>query len=479
MMLEMQNISKHFGAVKALEEVDFGLQKGEVHALVGENGAGKSTLMKILAGVQRPTSGKLKLNGEEVSFGSVSEAQSFGVAMVYQELALVPHLSVAENLFLGRLSPFVRHSEMRKRAKPLLEEVELDVNPAASVNSLSVGEQQLIEIAKAVAREGRILILDEPTAALSSGETRRLFSIVRKLKEGGASLIYISHRLEEIFEIADRVTVLRDGEWVATHRTDEVEPDEVVREMVGRDVKRYSRGSSAEEEVLATFTFEAEGLERGEIEVKRGEIVGLAGVVGSGRGRVLGMLFGEEGEATLNGDAVGSPKEAIDDGLFFVPGDRKSQGIVTQRSVQENLTLAILQRIQRVGFLKRGQEREEAKRWIERLGLRPPDPSKLVSELSGGNQQKVVVGKALATEPRLLLLEEPTRGVDVGARSEIYDVIDELAKEGLGLVVSSSDTEELIGLCDRILVFREGKVAHELHTPMTYEEVVSYVTGAR
>ena len=290
-MLEMQGIAKHFGAVKALEGVDFILEKGEVHALVGENGAGKSTLMKILAGVQRPTSGTLQLNGEEVSFGSVSEAQSYGVAMVYQELALVPHLSVAENLFLGRLSPFVRHAELRKRAKPLLEEVELSVDPAAPVNTLSVGEQQLIEIAKAVAREGRILILDEPTAALSSGETQRLFGIIRKLKEGGTSLIYISHRLEEIFEIADRVTVLRDGEWVATHATDEVEPGEVVREMVGREVGRYSRESTAKDEVLATFTFEAPGLEKGEIEVRRGEIVGLAGVVGSGRGRVLGVPF--------------------------------------------------------------------------------------------------------------------------------------------------------------------------------------------
>ncbi len=478
--LQMRDVHKRFGSFEALKGVDFDLYPGEVHALVGENGAGKSTLMKILAGVQPATSGVIEVAGQAVVFGGVADAQAHGVAMVYQELALVPDLSVAENLFLGRLPPFVRHAELARRAVPLLEKVDLQVPPLAPLRSLAVGEQQLVEIAKALGREGRILVLDEPTAPLSDPETQRLFAIVRKLRERGVSIVYISHRLEEVFAIADRVTVLRDGLHVSTKAVAETSAEGVVQAMVGRAVRRFERVSSRDGDAAPwRFEYAADGLEPASLALYPGEIVGLAGVVGSGRNRVLSILFGVTGRATWDGRPVRAPGAAIARGMVLVPEDRKAQGLVLDLSVRENLTLAILPRLVVAGFLRHALEREEARRWIERLGLRPPEPEKRVGDLSGGNQQKVVVGKGLATEPRVLLLDEPTRGVDVGARHEIYTVIDELARESMGLIIASSDTEELIGLADRILVFRRGRVAVELVRPFKYEEVVGHVTGAR
>lgn len=480
-LLEMQGITKRFGTFEALKGVDFDLRAGEVHALVGENGAGKSTLMKILAGVQPATAGTMSVAGERVSFGSVADAQAHGVAMVYQELALATDLSVAENLFLGNLSPWVSHAKLAERAGPLLEQVELDVPPLTRLGNLAVGEQQLVEIARALGHERRVLVFDEPTAALSSLETERLFRLIRKLEEQGVGVVYISHRLEEVFELADRVTVLRDGRKVTTAEVAEVTPDDVVRAMVGRDVKRFSREPTTRpDEPPIEFEFQDEGLLPGSISLRPGEIVGLAGVIGSGRSKVLATLFGASGQARLGGARVGSPHHAIDLGMFLVPEDRKLSGLVLELSVRENLAMAILPRLLAAGlFVRAGAERREALKWVESLNLRPPDPEKRVRELSGGNQQKVVVGKALATEPRVLLLDEPTRGVDVGARSEIYGVIDDLAREGMALLIASSDTDELVGLCDRVLVFRGGRVAVTLERPLDESEVVAHVTGAR
>jgi len=480
-LLEMRNVTKRFGAFEALKGVDFDLYPGEVHALLGENGAGKSTLMKIVAGVQPATSGTLRVGGEEVAFRGVGDAQAHGVAMVYQELALATDLSVAENLFLGRLEPFVSHRRLAERARPLLEQVDLDVPPLTALGALAVGEQQLVEIARALGQERRVLVFDEPTAALSSAETERLFGLIRRLKERGVGIVYISHRLEEVFAIADRVTVLRDGRRVLTAPLAELTPDDVVRAMVGREVLRFQREPTVRA-AAPPFRFEygGDGLAPGAIELRPGEIVGAAGVVGSGRNKLLATLFGLGGEARLDGARVASPADAIAKGMFLVPEDRKLAGLVLDLSVRENLTLAILPRLVRAGmFLDRRQEGQEARRWIERLHLRPPEPEKPVVELSGGNQQKVVVGKALATGPRVLLLDEPTRGVDVGARSEIYRVIDELAREGMAILVASSDTEELVGLADRLLVFRHGRVAVELTRPLDDKEVVAHVTGAR
>jgi ribose transport system ATP-binding protein len=477
-LLSMHGVTKRFGAVTALQGVDFTLEAGEVHALVGENGAGKSTLMKILAGVQPPDDGHMRLAGDDVRFSSVQEAQARGVVMVYQELALVPTLSVAENLFLGRLPRFVDYGALRARARTLLAQVDLQLDPDIEVARLSIGERQLVEIARALAREGRVLILDEPTAALASTETDRLFEIITRVKAAGVSVVYISHRLEEVFRIADRVTVLRDGALVGTRAVAETTAEQVIEMMVGSAVHRYERPARVRERVVGTFEVTDRDLRPVRITLHAGEIVGLAGVIGSGRERVLPSAFGLRGSARWNDAAIRSPRDAIKAGIVLVPSDRKAQGLVVGLSVEANLSLATLGRLQRLGFMRAGAVRAQSRHWIERLSLRPPDPDKVVWELSGGNQQKVVIAKALATEPEVLLLDEPTRGVDVGARAELYDVIDDLSSRGLALLLSSSDTEELLGLSDRILVFREGRVTAELQPPYTYEEVVAHVTGA-
>ena len=477
-LLTMTGMTKRFGNVVALDDVDFSLEAGEVHALVGENGAGKSTLMKVLAGVQPPDAGSMTLAGETVRFANVNEAQAHGVVMVYQELALVPTLSVAENLFLGRLPRLVDYRTLLARSRELLAEVELDLEPDREVERLSIGERQLIEIARALAREGRVLVLDEPTAALSATETERLFALIDKVRDGGVSVVYISHRLEEVFRIADRVTVLRDGRRVGTKTVAQSSAEEIVQLMVGKAVRRYQRPGRSAERRLGAFELAGPGLQPTTITLRSGEIVGLAGVIGSGRERVLPTAFGLQGSARWNELVIGSPREAIGAGIVLVPSDRSTQGLVLELSVQENVSLATLERLQRFGFMQRSREREQTRTWITRLSLRPPEPHKPVRELSGGNQQKVVIAKVLATEPRVLLLDEPTRGVDVGARAELYDVIDDLSTRGLGLLLSSSDTEELLGLSDRILVFRGGAVTTELLSPYEYEEVVAHVTGA-
>lgn len=477
-MLEMRGVVKRFGPIAALKGVDLTLYPGEVHALVGENGAGKSTLMKVLAGVWQPDEGSLMLDGQRLALAGVADAKRRGIVMVYQELTLVPELSVAENLFLGRLSSLVNYRALNEQAKALLAEVDLTLPPTAIVGQLSVGEQQLIEIAGALAQRGRILILDEPTAALSALESERLFALIRALKARGVSVVYISHRLEEVFKVADRVTVLRDGERVATEAVSDITPERVVQLMVGRSVRRYQRTVRQVGPPIARFGLQNKGLSPLSFTLHRGEIIGLAGVVGSGRSRVLSTLFGLSGAAAWDDVPLRSPRDAIRRGMMLVPADRKTQGLVLELCVRENLGLAILGRLSRLGVMRAAAEREHAMRWIRRLSLRPPDPEKIVRELSGGNQQKVVVGKALATEPAVLLMDEPTRGVDVGARAELYQVIAELSAQGLGLVLSSSDTEELTGLADRIFVFREGRVAIELTPPFDDEEVVRHVTGA-
>ena len=478
-LLEMRDVRKRFGGVEALRGVDLDLEAGEVHALVGENGAGKSTLMKVLSGALAPDAGSVRLGGAPLRLRSVTEAQRAGIVMVYQELTLVPDLSVAENLALGKLPPLVAYGRLRARARELLAQMGLQIAPEALVRSLGAGEQQLVAVARAFAQRARVMVFDEPTATLSAAEVEQLFRLIRRLREERVAVAYISHRLEEIFELADRVTVLRDGARVATAARAELTPARVVELMVGREVHAYQRTPHRLEEHLGTFEVEAPGLAPLSLELRRGEVVGLAGVVGSGRTEALEAMFGLRGAARWQGRTLHRPADALARGVFLVPADRKSQGLVLGLAARENVVLSVLRRLQRLGVMRRREERRLADGWFGRLSVRPPDPERPAGTFSGGNQQKLVLAKGLATAPAVLLLEEPTRGVDVATRQELYALLDGLAREGLGLVVSSSDTGELCGLCDRLLVFRGGRIVGELQAPLAREEVVARVTGAQ
>jgi ABC-type sugar transport system ATPase subunit len=478
-LLEMRGIRKRFGGVEALRGVDLDLEAGEVHALVGENGAGKSTLMKVLSGALPPDAGEVRLLGRPLRAGGVAAARRAGVAMVYQELTLVPDLTVAENLLLGRLPPLVRPARLEARARELLGQMGLEVPPGAPVRSLGAGEQQLVTVARAFAERARVLVFDEPTATLSAAEVAQLFGLLRRLRGEGVALAYISHRLEEIFELADRVTVLRDGERVATAPLAALDPARVVSLMVGREVRAAARTPVAAPAPLGAFEVEAPGLAPLRLELGRGEVVGLAGVVGSGRSAALEAMFGLGGRAAWQGRPVRGPRDALRRGLFLVPADRKAQGLVLPLPARENVALSVLRRLAPLGLVDRGRERALVRRWFDRLRVRPDDPERAAATFSGGNQQKLVLAKGLATAPAVLLLEEPTRGVDVATRFELYALLDELARGGLGLVVSSSDTEELCALCDRVLVLRGGRVVASLAAPLRREEVVAHVTGAR
>lgn len=477
-ILRMHAINKRFGQTQALHDVDFSLAKGEIHALVGENGAGKSSLMKILAGVYSADSGMMYVDKRLVKLRNVADARRQGIVMVHQELALVPAMRVAENLFLGNLPAWLPGSSLFTRAKTLLDTVGLELDPREKLENLSLGQQQLVEIAAALAKQGRILILDEPTAALSVAESAQLFRLMRTLRDDGVSIIYISHRLEEIFQVCDRVTVLRDGKWVATESLATLRPERVVELMVGKRVRHYQRHSSRQDTSVGHLVLQAPGLAETHVQLQAGEIVGMAGVLGSGRSRMLSIVFGLEGRATWDGVPIASPAQAIQRGIALVPADRKKQGLLLGRDLCRNLTLATLRQLQRGGFIREADELAQSRQWMATLALRPADPYKIMREFSGGNQQKAVLGKALATEPRVLLLDEPTRGVDIGARNDIYNLLDDLAKQGMALLVASSDTEELIGLADRILVFRNGSISVELTAPFNIQEVVAHVTGA-
>jgi ABC-type sugar transport system ATPase subunit len=476
-LLEMRGIRKRFGGVEALKGVDFTLEGGEVHALVGENGAGKSTLMKVLSGALMPDAGTTLLEGRRLRVRSVADTQRSGIVMVYQELNLVPDLTVAENLALGRLPRLVRYARLHADARALLAQMDLGIAPELPVRSLGAGEQQLVAVARAFAQRAKVMIFDEPTATLSASEVEQLFRLMRRLRSEGLAVVYISHRLEEIFEIADRVTVLRDGVRVMTALRTELTAERVVALMVGREVRAFQRAPH-QGEPLGEFEVGARRLAPLTVRLRRGEVVGFAGVVGSGRTEALEAMFGLRGRARWQGQVVASPVEALGRGLFLVPADRKAQGLILELTARENVVLSVLRRLQRFGVMDRRRERRVVNDWFQQLSVRPPDPERRARTFSGGNQQKLVLAKGLATTPTVLLLEEPTRGVDVATRYELYSLLDELAEGGLALVVSSSDTEELAGLCDRVLIFRGGRAVGELAAPIQREEVVARVTGA-
>jgi len=468
-VVRFRNVSKEFPGVLAVDSVDLDILPGEIHVVAGENGAGKSTLMKLLSQVERPSGGEVEISGEPVEFHGPRYAQSLGVAMVYQEFALASHLSIAENLFMGREPGrfgFVNRRAESAEARGLLERVGLRTDPDRMVSSLAVAEQQRLEIAKALAIDAKVVIMDEPTATLAEREIEDLFGVIRDLTSGGIAILYISHRLDEIFRIADRVTVMRDGKIVDTLPVGDLDEDKLVRLMVGRDIENLYPKTEVE---IGDVVLRAEGITRANVlkdcsfEVRSGEILGFAGLVGAGRTELARAVFGadrmDSGTVELEGRELNimNPQDAIEAGIGYLTEDRKSEGLALQLGVDQNITLAHVPT--RFGFINLVEERRIARRRRDELNIRTPSIRRSVQVLSGGNQQKVVVAKWLEARARVLFFDEPARGIDVGAKAEMFGLIEDLAKEGRGIVIISSYLPELLNMCDRILVMHEGEVA--------------------
>lgn len=474
-IIEMNNISKHFGGVKALTDVSLKVKKGEIHALIGENGAGKSTLMKILAGAYQKNEGQILIDGEEAKITTPKSAINLGVSVIYQEFMLAPDLTVAENIFIDRLAEsglFINWKDLKKRASEQLMKLGFeDIDPEAKVGSLSVAYQQIVEIAKCLERNSKVLVFDEPTAVLTFTETRKLLSIIRKLKENGVSIIYISHRLEELLEISDHITVLKDGGYVGTVPTSSINKEQLVEMMVGREITQLfpERNARIGEEIL-----KVENLSAGELvkdvgfTVRSGEVVGFSGLVGSGRTEAMLAIFGADkkksGKVFFYGKEVNfkDPKEAIHHGFGLLPEDRKKQGLLLEQSIRMNTTLASMFKIKKVGIINHHKEKQYVKDLLASIATKYGSMEDNANSLSGGNQQKIALAKWLSVDCKCVVFDEPTRGVDVGAKTEIYKIINKLAEQGVGVIVISSEMAEIIGLCDRALVMRQGSIVGEV-----------------
>ncbi|MBC8066088.1 MAG: sugar ABC transporter ATP-binding protein [Chlorobia bacterium] len=488
-VLELNGITKHYPGVTALDSVDVSIQAGSVHALMGENGAGKSTLGKVICGLIHPDVGVVLLEGQQVTFADPGEAVRAGIGMVHQELLFCENLSVAENLCLGdtpHKGVFVDRSEMVSRAEKALDRIGAKVDPQARLGSLPVAVQQLVQIAGAVAKGANILIFDEPTSSLSHSESERLFGLIDQLKADGVTCIYISHRMNEIFRLCDTITVLRDGRHVATKPADEFDHDSLVAAMIGRDLQVGVCGHGELGEVaLAVQGLQSPGKFRDvSFEVRKGEILGFAGLVGAGRTEVLEAIFGLDkrttGQVQVHGQQLrlGRPERSTSNRIGMVPEDRKRHGIILGMRIRENETLPLLPRLAKLGFVQRGKERDTAQRYFDRLRIRAPGLESITGGLSGGNQQKVVLAKWLAAECDVLMVDEPTRGVDVGAKSEIYDILREVTASGKAVLMVSSELPELINMADRILVFREGAIVGEVaRAGATEEKLIRLMTG--
>ena len=474
-LLVLDTATKSFGAVKALADGSITLLSGEAHALLGENGAGKSTLVKILAGVHLPDSGRLVLDGAEVTFSGPAAAQAAGISIIYQEPTLFPDLTVAENIFIGR-QPRQRgrridRARMNGEAAETFRRLGVAIDPRRPARGLSVADQQMVEIAKALSFRARIFVMDEPTAALSSAEVERLFDVVRTLRDQGAAVLFISHRLEEVFAICQRVTIMRDGRFVRTDPVEDLTVDVIIRSMVGRDLSMLfpKTPSSPGEPVLQVERLTREGVFTDvSFDVQAGEIVALAGLVGAGRSEVARAIFGidrrDAGSVRIRGRELraASPIAAMEAGVGFVPEDRRQQGLVMDLAIDQNVALASLKRLSRLGLIRRPAERALATEWAGRLQLKYGHLANPAWTLSGGNQQKVVLAKWLARRPALLIIDEPTRGIDVGTKAEVHRILDELVSQGVAVLMISSELPEVLGMADRVLVIREGRLVAEL-----------------
>jgi ribose transport system ATP-binding protein len=491
-LFALKDIAKSFPGVRALDGVSFNLLAGEVHALLGENGAGKSTLVKIICGIYKPDAGTILIRGEPVEITGPTHAQALGISPVHQELHLEPYLTVAENIFLGRQPVgrfgMIDFGRMNREAAALLKRLGADLDPESTVESLSVAQRQIIAIARAASTTAQIVIFDEPTSSLTERETKLLFDMIGRLRDEGLGVIYISHRMEEIFRLCNRVTVLRDGRYVATKSVAKTDMRDLIGMMIGRDISDLFRKSPAPigKTVLEVRNLSKRGMLRDiSFSVRRGEIVGVAGLVGAGRTELARAIFGDlaidSGQITVDGKRVPpghSPRRAILAGIGLVPEDRKEQGLVTGLTVRQNISMPMLKALSRLNMLSLRREQKLAESYVRRLAIKTPTIEQKATFLSGGNQQRVVIAKWLATQPKLLIVDEPTRGIDVGAKSEIHALLCDLAREGMAIMMISSDLPEVLAMSDRVLVMRKGRIAADLSaSEATQEVIMHYATG--
>lgn len=491
-LLEMSNITKKFPGVHALKGVDFSLQAGEVHALLGENGAGKSTLMKVLGGIHKLNEGKISINGTEVEIDDVKDAQKNGISIIHQEIVLVPYLSVAENIYLGReplnKAGLVDFDTMVENSRRFLKAFDLNIDALTSVGKLTVAQQQMIEIIKAVSFDSNIIIMDEPTSSLTDKEVEFLFKTITNLKEQGVGIVYISHRMNELFQITDRITVMRDGEYIGTVVTKDTSQDQLISMMVGRELTSfYDRtfSESSSETVLKVANLNKKGvLENINFELRKGEILGFSGLMGAGRSELMQCIFGidlfEHGDIFVDGEktVIKNPNDAINNQIAYVPENRKEQGLFLNKPVDYNITIKILEKFIKFFRVDNYYEDKEVKHHIDELSIKTPSASQVVKNLSGGNQQKVLISRWLATNPKILILDEPTRGVDVGAKSEIYSIMNRLVQEGVSIIMVSSDLPEIINMSNRVAVMCKGEITKILDkSELSQEKIMYYATG--
>ncbi|MCU9613128.1 sugar ABC transporter ATP-binding protein [Caldibacillus lycopersici] len=490
-ILELHNINKSFPGVKALSNVNFTLRKGEVHALMGENGAGKSTLMKVLTGVNKPDAGLIKFENQEYKSFDIIQSEKLGISMIYQELNLIPYLTIAENIFLARelKKKFtIDKRKMNAEAKQLFQRLGVEIDPTVTVKNLNIALQQIVEIVKAVSKNVKVLVMDEPTAPLTNDEVELLFVLVEKLKADGVSIIYISHRMDEIFRLCDRVTVLRDGQYVETKEISKTNKDELIRLMVGRDItNQYPpriEVTSNTKVALKVRNLTNEKLKNVSIDVKKGEIVGIGGLVGAGRTELLRAIYGVDKiySGTIQKDNIDlhikHPSEAIHLGIVLVPEDRKQQGLLLEMNIKDNISLPSLKDLKKGLVINQRKIQVEVKELIKSLSIKTPSMNQISKNLSGGNQQKVVIAKWLLSQADILMFDEPTRGIDVGAKYEIYSLMNKLKNEGKSIIMVSSDMPELIGMSDRIYVMCEGQMSgHIMGEDINQEKILELASN--